>query len=334
MASTINVLTTGVGGVQTTGDTSGILQMQTNGTATLTIDTAGKVGIGTTSPNTKLHVLATGTGNCIRVESASGPNIAFAGTEVSGKTYLIGEGLVTAGNFSIYDNNIATERFIVGTNGEIGVSGGSFGTSGQFLKSNGPGAAATWGTAGGGFSNMTVFTSPGTFTTPATVTQIKVTVVGGGGGGGQGGQGGTGGGGGGAAIYVGSVTASTPYAVTVGTGGAVNGAGGTSSFAALASATGGSTGNAAPSSAGVVGGTGGAGSAGTLQFKGSGGGSWTYPLVGSAGGSSYLGGGGIGGAAPSSNGGNYGGGGGGSGPGGPGTFTAGLGAAGVVIVEY
>ena len=36
----------------------------------------------------------------------------------------------------------------------------------------------------GGFSNMQVFTSPGTFTTPSSTTKIKITVVGGGGAGG------------------------------------------------------------------------------------------------------------------------------------------------------
>ena len=40
----------------------------------------------------------------------------------------------------------------------------------------------TTAASAGGFSNMQVFTSPGTFTTPSTTTKIKVTVVGGGGG--------------------------------------------------------------------------------------------------------------------------------------------------------
>ena len=40
----------------------------------------------------------------------------------------------------------------------------------------------TWSTGGLGFSNMQVFTSPGTFTTPPSTTKVKVTVTGGGGG--------------------------------------------------------------------------------------------------------------------------------------------------------
>jgi hypothetical protein len=200
------------------------------------------------------------------------------------------------------------------------------GTSSQVLTSNGPGVLPSFqAAAAGGFSNMTVYASPGTFTTPASTTRIKVTVVGGGGAGGLGGgssnNGSGGGGGGGAAIYVGPVTASTPYAVTVGSA-----PGGTSSFASLASATGGSNGS------GFIGGAGGAGSAGTLQFNGGGGGTGIYNAGGGAtggsGGSSFFSGGAAGGAAAGQ---RYGGGGGG-GYGGSGIGGAGF--AGVVVVEF
>ena len=324
MASTINVLTTGVGGVQTTGDTSGILQMQTNGTATMTIDASGNVGVGTVTPNTIFDVNATTPRVSLSVSGA-----LKAQMNVASSAFNITSNDVT---FPITLNAGGAERLRINTSGEIGLSGANYGTSGQYLKSNGPGAAATWGTvAAGGFSNMQVFTSPGTFTTPSTTTQIKVTVVGGGGAGYNRttttGQSGGGGGGGGAAIYVGPVTASTPYAVTVGA------ATGTSSFASLASATGGS--NAV---ANFQAGAGGAGSAGTILFQCSQGatgnqGATAGVLTGGPGGGSLLGAGGGGGNSvtfPAGNGANYGGGGGGqSGPSG-----AGAGAAGVVIVEY
>lgn len=238
---------------------------------------------------------------------------------------------------SFYVNNDI--RFQMGTAGELNVRTApgtvSSGSSGQFLTSGGPGAGVSWTTAAaGGFSNMTVFTSPGTFTTPSTTTKIKVTVVGGGGAGGGSSVplgGGGGGGGGGAAIYVGPVTASTPYAVTVGA------AGSTSSFGVLASATGGSGGSAGPANNGGAGGSGGAGSAGTLQFRGNGGtsGSSGNGNTGGSGGGSLFGGGANGIYANGSNtpgnaGGAYGGGGSGGIVGG----TGGAGAAGVVVVEY
>ena len=219
------------------------------------------------------------------------------------------------------------------------------GTSTQVLTSNGPGVLPSFqAAAAGGFSNMTVYASPGTFTTPSTTTRIKVTVVGGGGGGagGSGANAGTGGGGGGTAIYVGPVTASTPYAVTVGTGGtggiaATPGvAGGTSSFGPLASATGGTAGAAGGAPSSNPGVAGGAGSAGTLLFTGSRGGpNFTATSLG---GPSFLG---AGGGATNTNGGaasagtNYGGGGGGAGGGSGGSpAIAAAGAGGVVIVEF
>ena len=215
------------------------------------------------------------------------------------------------------------------------------GTSGQVLKSNGAGVLPSFQAAGGGgFSNMTVYTSPGTFTTPATTTQIKVTVVGGGGGGGSApapGGSGAGGGGGGCAIYVGPVTASTPYAVTVGAAVGAATAGNTSSFGPLASATGGSAGqNGQGPTTATSSTSGGAGSAGTLQFTGGVGGFNTTGTSavanGGIGGTSFFGGGGRSiRATTGAAGGNYGSGGGG---GGTYTFSGGGGAAGVVVVEY
>jgi hypothetical protein len=196
------------------------------------------------------------------------------------------------------------------------------GATGQVLTSTGTGWISQ-AAAGGGFTNMTVFASPGTFTTPASTTQIKVTVVGGGG---------------------------------AGAGNNNGGTGGTSSFGSLASATGGTGG--APLATTI----GGVGSAGTLLVRGqsgllggaSGGSSMlgggglspNTPVSGSPGGQ-YGGGGGGGGGARS----GAGAGGaiyvgpvtastpyavtvGAGGTRGPGPIGGGDGASGVVIVEY
>lgn len=56
MASTINANNTT--GLVSTADTSGILQLQTNGTTAVTVDDSQRVGIGTTSPSRLLHLNA------------------------------------------------------------------------------------------------------------------------------------------------------------------------------------------------------------------------------------------------------------------------------------
>jgi hypothetical protein len=100
----------------------------------------------------------------------------------------------------------------------------------------------------GSVSGHQLFTSSGTFTVPATVSSVKVTVIGGGGGGSGNSSGdvGSSGGPGGIAVGYVSVTPAQTISVTVGAGGAgtntdlVNGsAGGASSFGSVLSATGG-----------------------------------------------------------------------------------------------
>lgn len=174
-----------------------------------------------------------------------------------------GTGTLTAGSVLVGNGTSAVNLVAAGTNGNL-------------LTSNG----TTWTSAAapaGGFSNMTVFTSPGTFTTPSSTTKVKVTVVGGGGSGANktpsSSYNATGGAGGGFATGIYPVSASTGYAVTIGAGGtgvsnplySPGNPGGTSSFGALTSATGGAGGNTGPGSPpSAIGGTG----TGTLTIPG------------------------------------------------------------------
>jgi hypothetical protein len=115
---------------------------------------------------------------------------------------------------------------------------------------NGPGAAITIAsTVTSGQLQTELFTAPGTWTKPASCTQVKVTVVGGGGGGGgfsaYGGMGGVG---------IAIVPVSAPVTITVGTGGAASpsptgASGGTSSFGPAVSATGGTGSTPSPAPA-------------------------------------------------------------------------------------
>lgn len=210
----------------------------------------------------------------------------------------------------------------------------------------------TWssGTSGGAAPQVNAYVAPATWTKPATLKGIKVTVVGSGGNGGPTGPGAAntaagGGGGGGAAIrWLSAPAIPGPIAVTAGSG--------TNSFGALASATGGATGSATTGSGITPGGSGGSGSGGNVNFNGVTGGAGVGTPGSSfwfsgAGGASILGGGGLGAIAGSfpapaginiagTNGGGYGGGGGGgakSGVGPGAATTTGTGTPGIVIVE-
>jgi len=57
LASQINASNSGFGGIVSTGDSSGVLQLQTTGTTAVTIDTSQNVGIGTSSPANTLNIV-------------------------------------------------------------------------------------------------------------------------------------------------------------------------------------------------------------------------------------------------------------------------------------
>jgi hypothetical protein len=132
------------------------------------------------------------------------------------------------------------------------------GNAGKFLTTDGANNVS-WANPGDPVSGNATFTTSGTWTAPAGVTEVTVSMAGGGGGGGgqDAGGGGGGGGGGGQRYSVSStVVPGTIYTVTVGTGGAWNvlggAAGGTSTFNTI-NATGGAGGTQAGGGEGDVG---------------------------------------------------------------------------------
>lgn len=195
--------------------------------------------------------------------------------------------------------------------------------------------------------NIQSFTTSGTFTVPAGVTQVEVTTIGGGGAGGSGNSTLPGGGGGSGGVGVAIITGLTPGAsipIVVGSGGApasagnTGGNGGTSSFGSGPSieATGGygGEGGLSGSGGGVPGGAAGfSGSAGYGNYGSYGSGGNPSNGQGGTGGGPGNGlgyfGSGVNGLAAL----GYGGGGGGGSAGGSGS-TGGAGGGGIVIVKW
>lgn len=246
--------------------------------------------------------------------SASYIQVGNAASDVNSGVTTINGGKITANSITVNEiNNVATGQIIAG----------SF--------------------------NFVPFTSSGTFTVPAYVYKLKVTVVGGGGGGGgsaytnSGGAGG--GGGGGCAIKILSVSPGDTFTVTIGSGGAAgsssNGTGGNGNNSSFVGGSyniianggnGGTGGNNLPS----LGGIGGAASGGDLNLTGGGGGSGFNDsnsgrnTPGNGGGAAFIGAGARGNTAASANSG----GGGGGGSSNTGAIAGQAGGSGVIFIEY
>lgn len=125
MASTINASTSPTSGVITTADNSGVLQLQGNGAAGVTINSYGCIGVGAgASYGTAGQVL-------ISQGTTTPPSWGTAGTATTA-TNLAGGGV----GYVPYQSASGTTAFL------------DAGTAGQALVSNGTGNAPSWGTAG------------------------------------------------------------------------------------------------------------------------------------------------------------------------------------------
>jgi len=237
-------------------------------TATLSLRT--RMQTSTTNATTGVYVVPNGsaTSASVQVSNAADPTNAskvVVATNGATDTQIV-SGANGSGSYlplSFYTNNDI--RFQMGNAGQLNVRTApgtvSSGTSGQVLTSGGPAAGVSWTTIATGSPGIqaTTFSSPGTFTVPASTTAVKVTVIGGGGGGSPGpSQGGGGGASGVNVTYITGITSGASIPVTVGTGGGAGATGNTSSIGPFGpggtvSQTGGGAGS------GTTGGTGSAG---------------------------------------------------------------------------
>ena len=135
--------------------------IETAGSERVRVTSAGDVGIGTNNPSSNLEVSALSASDepTIKVSSENSSIwLRTAGSSGSFPTggvgndgelvYLGGDfrfGIGTANKNLIFFNGSGyTERFRIGSSGQIGLSGANYGTSGQVITSNGTGSAPTW----------------------------------------------------------------------------------------------------------------------------------------------------------------------------------------------
>ncbi|NDB58081.1 tail fiber domain-containing protein [bacterium] len=144
MASSINASTSGAGGLITTADNTGILNLQTASTTAVTVDASQNVGIGTTSPDTKLSVYASGGTSQFRV----GNNTNYY-WDISRDNATTG-----ALTFKNYNADTLTERMRITSSGQLLLSSNPsqlwFGdtSTGSFLQGTNTGGYLVFGTSG------------------------------------------------------------------------------------------------------------------------------------------------------------------------------------------
>jgi hypothetical protein len=117
MASIISAGTTSGTALNMSGDTSGVLQLASNGTTTaMTIDTSQNVGIGTTSPSFPLHIVKSANSDVHAkiTNSNAGGSAASAWTASNGT--LTSQFGITGASYTSYGILTANSAYIYNTN--------------------------------------------------------------------------------------------------------------------------------------------------------------------------------------------------------------------------
>ena len=166
MASIINAATSG--GLVTTADTSGILQLQTASTTAVTVDASQNVGVGTASPTSRLHTYVTATSATeiakFEVSGDTTPSIGIYSTgAIRGKlrASTAETALLSQGATPLLFGTNDTERMRLDTSGNLGLgvtpktwsTGSTMELGSYFLKLSGS------GTYGGVVTNNAYYNS-------------------------------------------------------------------------------------------------------------------------------------------------------------------------------
>jgi hypothetical protein len=265
MASTINATSTGSGGLISTGDASGQLELQTNGTTSLAINSAGALGLGSSpSYGTSGQVLTSSGSSAAPTWAAAGANIVrsartsntILGTADKGNLIAITSGTFTqtftaaatlGSGWFCYIQNSGTGNITLDPDGSETIDGLT-----SYIMY--PNEVRLVQCDGSNFFTVVIdpfyvtFTATGTFTKPPGYALFAGLLWGAGGGGGKSTiDAWAGGGGGGAAVpfLLASSAVGTTETITIGAGGtgsssSGNGtAGGNSTFGSLVTSYGG-----------------------------------------------------------------------------------------------
>ena len=96
--------------------------MWTNNTERMRITSGGNVGIGTTNPSNKLHILGTGVNTqTITQESTISAANAYLIQKSTAKSYITGLSIDFSNSYIIYDETASAMRLLVNSNGNVGI---------------------------------------------------------------------------------------------------------------------------------------------------------------------------------------------------------------------
>jgi hypothetical protein len=119
MTTTINADTTN--GVKITSDTSGVMGLQTAGNTAITINASQNVGIGTTSPATKLNISSAGADVEVRASTTTSGNVRF-GFDADGAYYNWIQANRSSGAIQFAISNSEVMQISAGGNLGLGVT--------------------------------------------------------------------------------------------------------------------------------------------------------------------------------------------------------------------